>query len=355
MWPCDSAAAAMFDLFSLHFLWPVLLWLGGLLPPLVWLYRRRSRAPGPGATAPAGLGWASHAPFAVVLLGLGLLLLALARPQAVMLTPMREATVLLAIDTSGSMRATDIAPSRMEAARAEAERFIDAKPARLRVGLVTIAGTAAIAQAPTDQRDDLRRALAQLPLQYGSALGAGVVIALEHLLPGAGIDAQKIINESDDGPGRKKAQGQALQSPAAPASAPVGSDGRSKAIVLITDGQGNLGPDLLDMAKLAAQHRVRIYTVGVGTPEGALVHIQGRSMRVRLEEDALRQVARLTGGEYFQARDAQALQEVYAQLGHRFRFEKRAVTEVSGVVAALGALLAAAGCLWSLARYGRIV
>ena len=334
----------------------MMLWSAWLLPVLAWLYLRRSRATA-AAQAVGGVSgrWRDHAPFALVLLGLALLLLAVARPQAVMLTPMREATVLLAIDTSGSMRATDIAPNRMEAARAEAERFIEAKPARLRVGLVTIAGTAALAQAPTDQRDDLRRALEQLPLQYGSALGSGVVIALETLLPGAGIDAQKIINEADDGAARKKAQGHALPGPAASASAATGGDGQSKAIVLITDGQGNLGPDLLEMAKLAAQHRVRIYTVGVGTTEGALVHIQGRSMRVRLEEDALKQVARLTGGEYFQARNAQALQEVYAQLGHRFRFEKRAVTEITGSVAVLGMLLAVAACLWSLARYGRIV
>lgn len=340
------------DLFSLEVLWPRLLWAQALVPLLAWLYVRRSRGAQTQATVSA---WRVHAPMALVLLGLAVLLLAAARPQAVMLSPVREATVLLAIDTSGSMRATDVTPNRLEAARAAAERFIAAQPPRLRVGLVTIAGTAALAQAPTEERETLRRALEQLPLQYGSALGSGVAIALEVLLPGAGIDAQKIINEADDGPARKKAAGQALPGASGAQPPQPEGDGRAKAVVLITDGQGNLGPDLLEMARLAAQHRVRIHTVGVGTTEGALVQAQGRSMRVRLEEDTLRQVARLTGGEYFPANSAAALDEVYSQLGQRLRFERRALTEVSAVFAALGMALAVLGCLWSLRRYGRIV
>lgn len=341
------------DLFSLHFRWPALLWGLVVLPWLIWVHVRR-RPGGSDMGASVGERLASHLPFALVLLGWTGLVLAVARPQAVMLTPVREATVMLAIDTSGSMRASDVSPSRIDAARAEAERFIQAKPGRLRVGLVTMAGTAAMAQAPTVEREELLRSLDNLPLQYGSALGAGVLIALEGLLPGAGIDAQKIINEASDSAARKKPEGQALPGqPQAPA--PGAPDGRAMAIVLLTDGQGNVGPDLLEMAKLAAQHRVRIYTVGVGTPQGAIVQMQGRSMRVRLEEEALRQVARLTGGEYFRAASAEDLHKVYDQLGHRFRFEKRAVTEVTGVVAALGMLLAVLGCLMSVHRHGRIV
>lgn len=343
------------DLFSLDVLWPRMLWAQVLLPLLLWFYLRRARGGEGGHAASAVAAWRVHAPMGLVLLGLALLLLAAARPQAVLLSPVREATVLLAIDTSGSMRATDVAPNRLEAARAAAERFIEAQPPRLRVGLVTIAGTAALAQPPTEERESLRRALEQLPLQYGSALGSGVAIALEALLPGAGIDAQKLINEADDGPGRKKPAGQALNAASAAKEASAGDDGRAKAVVLITDGQGNLGPDLLEMARLAAQHRVRIHTVGVGTTEGALVQAQGRSMRVRLEEDTLRQVARLTGGEYFPAASATALDQVYSQLGQRLRFERRALTEVSGLLAAVGMGLALLGCLWSLRRYGRLV
>lgn len=308
------------DLMTLEFLWPALLW--GLL----------------------------------VLLGLGALVVAMARPQAIVLTPMREATVMLALDTSGSMRANDLQSSRIDAARAAAARFLDTKPPSLRVGLVTVAGTAALAQAPTEVRDDLLRALEVLPLQYGSPLGAGVLIALDHLLPGAGIEVQKILNEASGGAPRPKIAAQSLPTgPAAPPAAANVADGRSMAIVLLTDGQGNVGPDLREMARLAAQHRVRVYTVGVGTPVGAIVQMQGRSMRVRLEEEVLQQVARLTQAEYFRVGSAEDLHKVYDQLGHRFRFEKRAQSEITGVMALLGMLLVLAGGFWSLQRCGRIV
>lgn len=353
MWPCVNGGFSMPDMLSIRFLWPALLWALLVLPLLVWTYVRRvSFSRGRAASPWARLS--THLPFGLLLLGMAMLVLAMARPQALMLTPVREATVVLAIDTSGSMRASDVHPSRIDAARAEALRFIEAKPGRLRVGLVTLAGTAALAQAPTVRRDDLVRALEQLPLQYGSALGSGVLIALETLLPGAGIDAQKIINEASSGPPRKRPEAQVMPGPD-PTPAAGGPDGRAMAIVLFTDGQGNMGPDLQDMAQLAARHRVRIYTVGVGTPEGAIVQVQGRSMRVRLEEEPLRQVARTTGGEYFRAASAQELQQVYDQLGHRFRFEKRAVTEITGAVSALAMSLVALGCLLSVQRHGRIV
>lgn len=340
------------DLMTLGFQWPPVLWGLLVLPVLVAVRLRLGwrNQPEPGA-------WLSrHAPFGGVLLGLAVLIVAMARPQAIMLTPLREATVMLAIDTSGSMRADDLQPSRIDAARAAAERFLDSKPSHLRVGLVTVAGTAALAQVPTEERDELRRALAQLPLQYGSALGAGVLIALDHLLPGAGIDVQSLLNEAGDGPSKPKAK--ELRLPAdtvAPAPAADAPDGRSMAIVLLTDGQGNVGPDLIEMARLAAKHRVRVYTVGVGTPEGAVVQIQGRSMRVRLEEDVLQQVARLTQAQYFRATSVEDLHKVYAELGQRLRFEKRAQREVTGVVAWLGMLLVLAGSFWSLQRHGRIV
>jgi Ca-activated chloride channel family protein len=342
------------DLFSMEFLWPPVLWALLIMPLLVWIYTRRLRGR-PARGLSRWLQWSLHGPFALIVTGLMLLILAIARPQAVVLTPMREAAVMLAMDTSGSMRADDVKPSRIDAARAQAGRFVLAKPARLRVGLVTIAGTAALAQAPTDQRDDLLKALEHLPLQYGSALGSGILISLEALLPGSGIDAQKIINEASDGPARKREQGQRLPSPAQTPASGTAVDGRSKAIVLLTDGQGNLGPELLEMARLAAQHRVRIYTVGVGTKEGAVVQVQGRSMRVRLEEDALQEVARITSGEYFRAGSAEELHQVYDRLGTRLRFEKRGVTEVSGFVALLGMLLALMGSMISLYRFGRIV
>ena len=251
------------------------------------------------------------------------------------MTPVRDATVMLVMDTSGSMRAKDLQPSRIEVAQQAAQQFIEDKPRRLRVGLVTVAGTAALAQAPTEDRDVLLKALDYLPLQYGSALGTGILVSLEALLPGAGIDAQKIINESAESGGAKNqaTSGQSLDDrKTAPNTAnPSTGQGRQMAIVLMSDGQNNMGPELKQMADLAAAHQVKIYTVGIGTTEGDVVQMQGRSMRVKLEDEALKKVSAITQGEYFKADSVQALKSIYNQLGHRLRFEKRAMSEVTAL------------------------
>jgi Ca-activated chloride channel family protein len=295
----------------------------------------------------------------VLCLGLLLLCAALARPQTVLMTPLREATVMLVLDTSGSMRAKDLKPSRIEAAQQAAKQFIQDKPSRLRVGLVTAAGTAALVQAPTEERDALLKALDYLPLQYGSALGTGILVSLEALLPGSGIDAQKIINEASDMGGGKKpanagqsldAQNQAAKEPEASASR-----GKNMAIVLMSDGQSNMGPDLLKMAELAAKHEVKVYTVGIGTAEGDVVHMQGRSMRVKLEDEALKKVSAMTQGDYFRADSTEGLKNVYDKLGYKLRFEKRAMSEISAEFALLGMLLVLISVTRNFMRMGKII
>jgi Ca-activated chloride channel family protein len=295
----------------------------------------------------------------VLCLGLLLLCAALARPQTVMMTPLREATVMLVLDTSGSMRAKDLKPSRIEAAQQAAKQFIQDKPSRLRVGLVTAAGTAALVQAPTEERDALLKALDYLPLQYGSALGTGILVSLEALLPGSGIDAQKIINEASDmGGGKKPANaGQSLDAQNQAAKGPEASASRGKnmAIVLMSDGQSNMGPDLLKMAELAAKHEVKIYTVGIGTAEGDVVHMQGRSMRVKLEDEALKKVSAMTQGDYFRADSTEGLKNVYDKLGYKLRFEKRAMSEISAEFALLGMLLVLISVTRNFMRMGKII
>lgn len=331
------------DISSISFLWPLLLYTAAIVPLMAAAYAYSTRSTPP------------------IFLSLGLLLLciAIARPQAVMMTPLREATVMLVLDTSGSMRAKDLKPSRIEAAQSAAQKFIEGKPSRLRVGLVTVAGTAALAQAPTEEKDPLLRALDNLPLQYGSALGTGLLISLEALLPGSGIDAQKIINDASEPGAAKKAEstGKSLDtkpSPEAQAKASA-SRGRNTAIVLMTDGQSNMGPDFIKMADLAASHEVKVYTVGIGTPEGDVVHAQGRSMRVKLEEEALKKVASITQGEYFRADSTERLLQVYDKLGYQLRFEKRAMSEITSYLALLGMFLVLVGSGVSFARTGRVV
>jgi Ca-activated chloride channel family protein len=293
----------------------------------------------------------------VLSLGLAMLCVAMARPQAVLLTPLREATVMLALDTSGSMRAKDLKPSRIEAAQQAALKFVESKPAHLRVGLVTVAGTAALAQAPTEEKDALRRALENLPLQYGSALGSGLLISLEALLPGSGIDAQKIINESADngGPRKPADAGKSLDAQKPKETEASASRGRNMAIVLISDGQSNMGPELIKMAELAATHEVKVYTVGIGTPEGDVVQMQGRSMRVKLEDEALKKVANITQAAYYRADSTEGLANIYDQLGYRLRFEKRALSEITSYLALLGMAFILMACLRNFSKFGRII
>jgi Ca-activated chloride channel family protein len=331
------------DLKALQFLWPLMLYACAVVPIFAIYYSYRTRKIPP------------------VFLCLGLLLLcaALARPQTVLMTPLREATVMLVMDTSGSMRAKDLNPSRIEAAQQAAQQFIQDKPSRLRVGLVTAAGTAALVQAPTEERDALLKALDYLPLQYGSALGTGLLVSLEALLPGAGIDAQKIINEASDMSGAKKntESGKSLDEKKKPPNETEASASRGKnmAIVLMSDGQSNMGPELLKMAELAAKHEVKVYTVGIGTPEGDVVHMQGRSMRVKLEDEALKKVSAITQGEYFKADSTESLKTIYDKLGFKLRFEKRAMSEVSSQVALLGMLLILISITRNYVRMGKII
>ncbi len=331
------------DLSALQFLWPLMLYACAVVPIFAIYYSYRTRKIPP------------------IFLCLGLLLLcaALARPQTVLMTPLREATVMLVMDTSGSMRAKDLKPSRIEAAQQAAQQFIQDKPSRLRVGLVTAAGTAALVQAPTEERDALLKALDYLPLQYGSALGTGLLVSLEALLPGAGIDAQKIINEASDMSGAKKntESGKSLDEKKKPPNETEASASRGKnmAIVLMSDGQSNMGPELLKMAELAAKHEVKVYTVGIGTPEGDVVHMQGRSMRVKLEDEALKKVSAITQGEYFKADSTESLKTIYDKLGFKLRFEKRAMSEISSQVALLGMLLILISITRNYVRMGKII
>jgi Ca-activated chloride channel family protein len=327
------------DFSSLYFLWPLMLWACVVVPALALVYALKTKRRPP------------------VLLGLGLLLLciALARPQMVLMTPVRDASVMLVLDTSGSMRAKDLKPSRIDVAQKTAQQFFADKPQRLQVGLVTVAGTAALAQAPTEDRDLLLKAIDYLPLQYGSALGTGILVALEAMLPGSGIDAQKIINESAENGGARNPStaGQSLDDKKS-ATSPTGQ-ARQMAIVLMSDGQSNMGPELKQIADLAATHQVKIYTVGIGTTEGDVVRLQGRSMRVKLEDEALKKISTITQGEYFRADSAEALKSIYDKLGYRLRFEKRAMSEVTAHVSVLALLLVLISVTRSFVRMGKII
>ena len=335
----------MVSLNSLTLLWPSLLWVFAALPVLVGVYVWRCRVQ----------KWSRHGFALLMLCGVSLVIFSLARPRAVLLLPGRLDTVMLAIDTSGSMQASDVKPSRIEAAQAAVRTFIAEQPSQVKVGIVTVASTAAVAQAPTVSRDELYQAIETLPLQTGSALGSGILIALAQLLPGSGIEVEKLLTEADSPP--PKDTGKPL------GADPKGStqiklepgSNKALAIVLISDGQSNMGPDVLKMAQLAADHGVRVYTVGVGTPEGVVLQAQGLSMRVKLDETILKKIADITLADYYRATNASDLKKVYAALATTIRLEKHQSTEVTALFLAMGALLILIAGFLTLRRDARVL
>jgi Ca-activated chloride channel family protein len=366
---------------AISFLWPRMLWLLVLVPILIVLYvwhdRRRRRVATlypalmvSGLSRQGGGGWRRHFPAVLILLAITSLLVAVARPQALMLLPSRLQTIILAMDTSGSMRAEDIKPNRIQAARQAARIFVESQPADVSVGVVSVAGTASVAQAPSRRKEDVTAALDRLQPQRGTALGNGLIIALVTLLPKAGIDVDRFMNE-----GAKDDKAKPAQRPDASRNAPGGAstkglDGRplpregdvtgpspdnSGAIVLLSDGESNTGPEAIQAAQVAAEHGVRIYTVGIGTPDGVVITVDGWSSRVRLDEKVLKKVADITGAEYFRAEDAEGLKKVYGVLSARLAFDKQDMVEITALFAALGALLAACAGLLSLWWFGRVL
>jgi Ca-activated chloride channel family protein len=344
----------------MKFLWPEMVWLPLLLAPLLvglylWLLHRRKKNTVRFASVALvkqalgkGPGWRRHVPPA--LLGLAVLVMAFAvsRPTAVVRLPSQQETIILAMDVSGSMRATDIKPNRLEASQEAAKSFIADLPRTVRVGVVSFAGTAAVVQAPTLSREDVVAAIDRFQLQRATAIGSGIVLSLATLFPDAGIDLSQITGARPMPPGfGEKKKDKPDFKPVEP-----GSYG-SAAIILLTDGQRTTGPDTLEMAKLAADRGVRIYTVGMGTKEGEIIGFEGWSMRVRLDEETLKQVALLTRGEYFFAGTAEDLKKVYQSLSSKLVIEKRE-TEITALFAALGAVLALVASGLSLWWFGRV-
>ena len=347
------------------FLWPTALWLLAGVPLLVafyvWLLKRRKQAIAyPNlALVKRAMGKTSsvrrHIPPALFLAALALMVLALARPAATLTLPSQHETVILAIDVSGSMRADDVKPTRLAAAQAAARTFINNTPSSTRIGLVTFAGSAALVQAPTSNREDLLAAIDQLQLQNATAVGSGILVSLKALFP----DQDFEVRPSG---ALRASRGSAAAGGSAPISGvpkaevkpvPPGSY-KSAVVILLTDGQTTTGPDPVDAARLAAERGVRVFTVGVGTPDGQILTGEGWSIRVRLDEDALKVIADMTRAEYFFAGNAFDLKKVYEALTTRLVLEKKE-TEVTALFSAIAAALAMVSGTLSLLWFNRIL
>src|SRR3954471_17489236 len=334
------------------FQWPEFLWLLAGLPLLVALYvyllRRRKKFAVRYSnlalvkTAMAGSTWRRHLPPAIVLLALAALIVAVARPNAVMTLPSQHETVIMAMDVSGSMRATDVEPNRLVAAQSAAKTFIAQQPDSVRIGIVAFAGTATVAQAPTRNKEDLYAAIDRFQLQRATAIGSAIIVSLATLFPDGGYDVWAFSYA----PEKRKP-------PAGFKPVPPGSYNNA-VIILLTDGQRTTGPDSLLRARLAAERGVRIFPVGVGTPEGKVVGFDGWSMHVRLDEETLRSIADLTRGEYFYAGNAPDLKKIYQTMNSRLVMETKK-TEVGAFFSAGAALLVLLAAGLSLAWFNRVV
>ena len=346
----------------MYFQWPEFLWLMLAMPLLVllylWLLRRKKKmalryaslsivkeAMGPGQTV------RRHIPPVLFLLALVAMVLASARPMAVITLPSNQQTVILAMDVSGSMRATDVQPNRLVAAQNAAKGFLSDLPRHVKVGIVAFAGSAQVAQLPTVNREDLVTAIDRFQLQRATATGNAIVISLATLFPDAGIELESLQT------GRERPRGFSLDqdkkdkkpfTPVAPGSY------TSAAIIMLTDGQRTTGVDPLEAAKLAADRGVRVYTVGIGTVDGETIGFEGWSMRVRLDEETLKAIATKTNAEYFYAGTAENLKKVYNTLSSRLTVEKKE-TEVSGLLALAAAALSLLSAGLSLLWFNRIL
>jgi len=344
---------------DMTFLWPQYLWLMPALLALpvlyLWLLRRGKRALRYSSLAVVGeaasrRNWRRHVPPALLLMACAVLLFAAARPMAQLTLPWTRPTIMLAMDVSQSMRVTDVKPTRMAAAQDAAKTFLQDLPKNIDVGLVTFAGSAQVAQGATMDRASLIGAIDAFQMQLGTAVGNAIVLCLAELFPDQGIDLgdmtfgpRQRARERDD---REKALSKQI-TPVAPGSYD------SAAIILLSDGRRTTGVDTLEAAKMAADRGVRIYVVGLGTVDGAALADDGMAIYLRLDEPTLREVARMTGGEYYHAGTAEDLRSVYQHLRSRLKIQTRE-TELTGLLALIGAVLVVAAASMSMLWFGRI-
>jgi len=317
---------------------PVLLWSLLSIPALAALYvaaqRRRMRYAVSftnlqvleGVQRPAR-AWRRHVPMALFLLALVPLLVGLARPQGSVLVPREQATLVLSMDVSGSMRATDVAPSRLEAAQAAALTFVDGLPDKFPVGLVTFSEDAEVLAQPSRDRRVVRESIASLTASGPTAMGDSIVQALR-------LTAARTANSDrrdDSGARNRRPDREHLN-----------------AVLLLSDGASTSGDTQpMEAAERARALGVPVFTIALGTPEG-VVEIpddfgQRRLVRVPPDYDTLRSIARVTHGEYFYAPNEDELRRIYDEIGSRIGFEREQEELTVAFAAAALVLAAAAG------------
>ncbi|HKD99194.1 MAG TPA: VWA domain-containing protein [Micromonosporaceae bacterium] len=300
-----------------------------------WLQRDRTRAldaAGLERTGTAGAGWRRHVPAALFLVAIALLLFGLARPLATVAVPRVSGTVILAMDVSNSMTATDAAPTRLAAAQAAATDFIKAQPSTVDIGVVAFDQGALTTHKPSNDHNQAIAAVNGLHPAGGTSLGQAILAALTTIVG----HTVNLPDPNADGP-----------------PPDLGYWG-SATILVFSDGEDTSGPDAVAAAQLAADAGVHIDTIGFGTVEGTTVTVDGYQVATALDEDLLTQIAQATTGSYHRAGDAEALDSAYKSLDLRITTKPQLV-ELTGVAVGAAVLLLTIGGILMISWYGRIL
>jgi Ca-activated chloride channel family protein len=335
----------------MSFIWPTLLLTLFSVPLLVLLYlqiqgRRRRFAARYGSLGlvhdamGSGIGFRRHIPATIFLTGITILIFSLARPQATISVPKVGGTVILTFDVSGSMVANDFQPTRMEAAKAAANQFVENQPTGVAIGVVVFSDGGISVQPPTHDRAETLASIARLVPRRGTSIGNGILVALNTIAVDAGDPP--ILNSG----------GTSDSETIEPVQAPQGWY-PSAAIVLLTDGENNQEPDPAMVADLAADLGVRVYTVGIGSPEGAIIEVEGFSVHTRLDEQMLQYIAQTSGGSYYNAGNEEQLRKIYDDLEPKLSVKSEEI-EMTSIFAGLGMIVFLIGGLLSLLWFGHV-
>jgi Ca-activated chloride channel family protein len=321
----------------MSFLWPELLALLVIVHLLAIIYlemlRRKRRLTAQYASLTivkdamgAAQGRRRHVPPVLFLMDVTLLIASIARPVVRMPLPFWSQTIILAIDVSQSMLTKDIAPDRLSAAKAAARSFIGAKPGSTRIGVVAYSASAWIVQAPTTSREEALAAINRLDVDGNTAIGSGLLVSLKILFPDLEFDlmASDPRPKQADDSSRGISSGKRMQTADAPNFIPAapGSDTAS-AIILLTDGHNTTGPDPIKAAGMAAERGVRVFTLGLGASNERVLNFEEGAVDLRLDEEVLKEIASLTGAEYFYADNGIDLNKIYQNLGSRLALENK--------------------------------
>lgn len=330
----------------MSFFWPSMLYLLVLIPIFVWLYfrlqgRRRKAIEKYGSLgfvqeSGHGPGMRRHLPPMLFLISLTVLTLALARPKTVLSLPRIEGTVVLVFDVSGSMAAEDMNPNRLEAAKVAAINFVKRQPPSMQIGVVAFSEGGLAVQSPTNDQETILSSIERLSPQRGTSVGNGILSALDAIAASNGASAQ---------------------TPADPALAtptPVPSGMYSSAvIVLLTDGENNMSPDPLAAAQAAADLGVRIHSIGIGSPVGTILEVNGFTVFTKLDEPTLQLVSQMTGGTYFNATNEAELETIYKNIDPQLVIKEEEM-EVTSIFAGVGILTLLVGGMISLLWFSRL-